>query len=233
MELGGFTFAQGLRVWAATLAVERLTSADPRLDGGTFDAPSIIALNDSGETWPEFGVAQLTTVSNLGNRPIGSAAKIADLMGTAGPVVVATVGDTADEARTTIQVGPVFRILTDGSTITAGARWGVAVGAWTITPDPFGQFIAIGADPITDVGQFWALPTPELIRRARPDSTITAGSSGTFSLWANGSDSGQNVTGYYDWGTDSVDLAAATDSWLRWDPTRAKWEWIGGGCEAS
>lgn len=68
------------------------------------------------------------------------------------------------------------------------------------------------------------------IRKAKTDSTLTAGSSGTVSLWANGSDTTYNVTAYLNWMYGTGDIEADTEILIKWFPDEAKWVVIGADC---
>lgn len=100
-----------------------------------------------------------------------------------------------------------------------------------------GPFEILWPRPASATGEQWAVvrfpAVGVLMRRAKPDADITAGSSGTFSIYDATTDSTENVAAYYDWGTDGATLAAGTEGWISWDDDERRWEWVGGACEAS
>jgi len=192
-----------------------------------------LAINASGAAIPAYGVVQLIGTTEKETNLV-RADYVADKFAVAGPYAFVGpfgCGSAATE-RVALQLGRIVRVLTDGSTITAGDRWGVQTGDdWTLQPDYFGQFVAIGADDVADdVGVFLDLGVPDLWRQAKPDSNVTAGSSGTFSVFRSGTDTTENVTAYYDWADDGETLEAGTEGWVRWNPAAGRWDWMGGAC---
>lgn len=188
------------------------------------------AKNEQGSTMPAWALVQLTGTANVGDRPVPVASRPADTMGQAGPYAVAATGRTvADDDYFALQLGPVLRILTDGSAITAGSRWSPSPNQWHLVPDVFGQFEALGADPIDDVGLFLDRGLVTL-RRGKADATITAGSSGTVSLFDGTTDTAQNVTAWWDWANDDLDIEAETEVWVAWSSSSERWEIVGGAC---
>lgn len=217
-------------------AVRWLRQSGFVLGAGPRDAPAYgpdraTARNDQGSTMPAWALVQLVGAEAADKRPVSIAKRPADTMAQAGPYAVAANGrDVVDDDRFPLQAGPVLRILTDGSTLTAGTRWDPVASQWYVAPSVFGRFELLGADPIDDVGLFVDCG-PQLLRRGRADATITAGSSGTVSLRHGSTDSGINVTAHYDHADDGVDIEAGTDVWVRWCPIENRWEIAGGGCE--
>lgn len=55
------------------------------------------------------------------------------------------------------------------------------------------------------------------------DSTITSGSSGTVSIWLEGTDSGANETGWADWMTAGVSIGSGKEVTMFWFPRRQRW----------
>lgn len=232
-EVAVFTPADAREILAA---VRYLRSAGFVTSAGARDLPANegirpTARNDQGSTAPAWALVQLTGAEAAGDRPVAIAKRPADTMEVAGPFAVAASGrEIADDDRFPLQVGPVLRILTDGSTLTPGTLWDPVASQWYVAPSVFGRFELLGADPIDDVGQFIDRG-PETFRRGRADATITAGSSGTVSLWNGNADSTLNITAHYDHADDGVDIESGTDVWVRWCRAAQRWEIAGGGCE--
>lgn len=93
------------------------------------------------------------------------------------------------------------------------------------------------SESITSLTDHNALPVHWMLidngspkHKAKTDSTITAGSSGTVSIWANGSDTTYNVTAYYNWMKSSGDIADDTEIRIEWDANESHWVIIGADC---
>lgn len=70
-----------------------------------------------------------------------------------------------------------------------------------------------------------------LIQRAKPDSTIATGSTGTVSIYAGDTDTTVNVTARVKWGDNGEGWTSGKEGWIRWNLEAAEWEWVGGDCE--
>jgi hypothetical protein len=68
--------------------------------------------------------------------------------------------------------------------------------------------------------------------KAKSDATITAGSSGTVSVWMNGSDSGFNLTAYLDWIHGGEDISADKKLIIEWFGDEQKWTIVDADCES-
>lgn len=68
--------------------------------------------------------------------------------------------------------------------------------------------------------------------KGKADSTITAGSSGTVSVWRGGSDTSYNVTGYLNWMHGSEDISSGKELVLCYFEDEAKWVIVNAECEA-
>ena len=78
----------------------------------------------------------------------------------------------------------------------------------------------------------WTVIAPcNLIQRAKLDAEVTAGSSGTFSVYADETDTTVNVTAEVKWGDNAESVTSGKESWVRYNIEAAKWEYIGGDCE--
>lgn len=107
--------------------------------------------NDTGEEIPAFGCVQTSGTIEDGGQNYIEVTKPVDVSGEAGwylfnglqPIEIDGYGIAYD--------GPLVRILTDGSAIASGDKWGPAVGSFAV--EPGGDLIvAAGADDIeTDV----------------------------------------------------------------------------------
>jgi len=70
-----------------------------------------------------------------------------------------------------------------------------------------------------------------LLQRAKPDANVTAGNTGTFSVYADETDTTVNVTAEVKWGDNAESVTSGKESWVRYNIEAAKWEYIGGDCE--
>jgi hypothetical protein len=69
--------------------------------------------------------------------------------------------------------------------------------------------------------------------KAKADSTITAGSSGTVSIWTGGSDSTKNVTAYFNWmDTGAPDVETTDELLIGWFPDESSWTVTERSCAA-
>lgn len=97
-----------------------------------------------------------------------------------------------------------------------------------------GPFEILFPRPAGATGVQWAMVrfphTERIVIRAKPDADVTSGSSGTFSVYSDNTDTTENVTGHYDWATDGETLLSGTEGWLGWDADLKRWEWLGGAC---
>lgn len=74
--------------------------------------------------------------------------------------------------------------------------------------------------------------TGNIVKLAKSDSTITAGSSGTVSIYSDPStDSGDNVTAWADWMDGGQDISSGKELLIMWFPGENKWRIIGAECE--
>lgn len=112
----------------------------------------------------------------------------------------------------------------------------------TIT-DAHGWAFAVGSDDYSSTthilpvvrsqfsGQLEVIAPCNLIQRAKPDANVTAGNTGTFSVYADETDTTVNVTAEVKWGDNAEDVTSGKESWVRYNIEAAKWEYIGGDCE--
>lgn len=197
------------------------------------DSPGWSAINAAGEEIQGFSVVQLTTTDNRTNRPRCACDTPADIFGEGGPLAITAARATADGAGAKLQTGRILRIRTDGSGVTPGTRWSPVVGDYHLAPDVFGRFEAIGEDEVAEVGVFWDHLTPILMREAKPDADVSAGSTGTFSVYSEEVDTGSNITAAWKWATDSETLLAGTEGYVYYMPDRTagtRWLFVGGAC---
>ena len=105
-------------------------------------------------------------------------------------------------------------------------NWAFAIGMgdYSSTDD----ILPVYANPQS--GRLEVIAPTGLIRQAKPDSTISTGSTGTFSIYQDHTDTTVNVDSVSVlWGDNGEGVTSGKESWIRWNGTR--WEWIGGDCE--
>jgi hypothetical protein len=112
----------------------------------------IYVTNVSGEEIPAYACMQCTGTEVIGNRTYIQVDQPADATGAAGGFLFNSPRAIAIDANGIGFAGPHVRALGDGSTATAGGRWGPAASSWEIEPDASGLFVVIGDDSVaTDV----------------------------------------------------------------------------------
>lgn len=103
--------------------------------------------NDSGEEIPAFACLQAVGTTEKGGQNYINVDKPADTTGNAGWYLFNGVAPIESGGYGIAYDGPLCRMLTDGSAITAGERWQPVVNDWTV--EPGGEiFIAAGSDDI-------------------------------------------------------------------------------------
>jgi hypothetical protein len=81
-------------------------------------------------------------------------------------------------------------------------------------------------------GAFIPLGENNLILQAKPDSTISTGGTGTFSIYNDSTDTGYNISGVkVEWGDNGEGVTSGKESWIKYVRPANKWMWIGGDCE--
>lgn len=100
-------------------------------------------------------------------------------------------------------------------TISTGAQWGPRSGGWTIE-EKTGGFIIIGqhASGVAIVNRF-----PMLAFTGKFDSNTNQGSTGTVSIYWQGTDTGQNMSNVYAISQDFLTTDEVNVSWMneRWE----------------
>jgi len=219
-EYGVFTTEQAKRVWDATMRVER------ELRGGkasesVYVPPPIYFRNDSGYTIPPYGCIQKTgTYDEIGGqnyitveRPIQLTSAII------GPFLLNGPREVEDGEFGIAQSGPIFRAITDGTTLTVGTRIGPLASSFEVGKGCL--FSYIGADDVeTDCCRLIACETPILAKAG--GSGISANSSGTVTArvptsggWSDGT-----VT-YTAWAP--TDSPVSANAQLMLFPVDARW----------
>lgn len=66
--------------------------------------------------------------------------------------------------------------------------------------------------------------------KAKADSTISAGSSGTVSIWLDGTDSGANETAYLSWIDNGGSISSGSELYISWFPADGKWRITNAEC---
>lgn len=121
--------------------------SDGRKTAALINGPAIYVRNDDATEAPAFACMQVVGTVEVGGQNYLKVDKPIDADGTAGWFVfngpyAIPAGDFGVASD-----GPLCRMLTDGSTVTAGGLWGPVSGQWTIAPGGT-LFIASGEDDI-------------------------------------------------------------------------------------
>jgi hypothetical protein len=154
----------------------------PRVTQAIDNQREIYVRNDDATAAPPFACMQVTDTVEVDGQNYLVVEKPADSDGTAGWYVFN--GQNEIEANGGFGIafdGPMCRMLTDGSTVTAGDVWGPVASQWTIAPSG-SLFVIAGEDDIaTDVvkGSFcsrdgFVCETPSGGITARSGSTISS-----------------------------------------------------------
>lgn len=107
--------------------------------------------NDQAEAAPPYACMQVTGTVEVGGQNYLIVEKPADADGTAGWYVFNGPSEIAQDDFGIAFDGPLCRMLTDGTTITAGGVWGPVAASWELAPNG-SLFVAAGEDDIaTDV----------------------------------------------------------------------------------
>ena len=76
----------------------------------------------------------------------------------------------------------------------------------------------------------WIVVDPIIEVRGKLDATLNSGSSATVSIWAGGSDTTANLTGYAPATLSSGSIASAKHVRMKWDRTDSRWEVVSAEC---
>jgi hypothetical protein len=124
-----------------------LIGSDGRKTSALINGPAIYVRNDDATEAPAFACMQVVGTVEVGEQNYLKVDKPIDADGTAGWFVFN--GPSAIPAGDfgVAYDGPLCRMLTDGSTVTAGGLWGPVASQWTIAPGG-SLFVAAGEDDI-------------------------------------------------------------------------------------
>ena len=188
-------------------------------------APTIFR-NDSGEAIPAYGCMKIIDAET--DSATGRYVVVVDKPdSTSGPFLFNGDREIAIDGYGAARTG-IVRALTSGA-VSAGV-WG-PLSDWAVVVNGipaveiFGELdtnLAIGS---TQISNYFKL--------GKSDSTITAGSSGTVSIWSGSTlaDTGVNVTAWLDWMDGGENVSSGKELLIQWFPDRGKWQIIGADCE--
>ena len=189
-EIGYFTPRQAERVWRNALAFEK-TLQGTRVPEQQFLSAPISFVNRSGHTVPPYGCMQIIDTEEINGRNYLQVARPFDYSGVFGPFLLNNDREVADDDFGTAQSGPVFRALSDGSTLGIGTRIGPLADSFEVGKGCL--FTNLGPDDIEpDVIRVMRCETQ--LRAVAGAGGIAANSSGTVTAkvptstgWAAGS----------------------------------------------
>lgn len=123
-QIGVFDPSQSRRVWDATLRVERMREAGP--SPGVINLPApIVFRNDSGHEIPPYGCFQVAGTEEIGSSNYLLAVRPIQWTGAAvGPFFFNSPRAVPDGDYGNCQAGPVYRTISDGTSLTVGMRIG-------------------------------------------------------------------------------------------------------------
>lgn len=120
----------------------------------------------------------------------------------------------------------------DTGTPAIGEVWGPKDSSFGIERNFKGLWVIGSQQTVANVSATLCVRYPkDLIFKAKADANVTAGGTGTFSIWVGGSDSGVNVTATLDWAEGGTDVSLGKEVYVRYFPDEDKWYWFGGECE--
>lgn len=171
--------------------------------------------NGSGEEIPPFAVMRITGIEIFDGRSVVMVDK-PNTYGSQylhyinGPIAVAD-----GKCSTCTNAFPALAKYNTGSSPTVGKLWGPRNGSWELQEET-GGFIVIGVSATTGlavVGQ-----SPMLAFTGRFDSDVSQGSTATVSVYWQGVDTGENISGVYaisgDFTTsDDVNASLLNERW--------------------
>lgn len=127
--------------------INGLFGNDGRRSNELINGPAIYVRNDDASEAPPYACMQVVGTAEVGGQNYLKVDKPIDGDGTAGWFVFNGPSAIASGDFGIAFDGPLCRMLTDGSSVTAGALWGPVSGQWTIAPGG-SLFVAAGADDI-------------------------------------------------------------------------------------
>lgn len=119
----------------------------------------------------------------------------------------------------------LYKIAASSGAITAHTVNSVAVTREVFNPYGWALYDDTVYFPIirTTWGRWVMSAPPPRELKVKPDSSIAASASGTCSIWLNGSDSGHNITCYFNWMKGSATLASGVEAVARFYEDEMKW----------
>lgn len=197
--------------------------------------------NDSGEAIPALAVMEITGVQTnasgaieyLVTKPTATlvaALRVGDLSRL---LIGAPRGIPKDGPGSGTMEFPAHALADPAATF--GTRLGVTAGEWALTTYA-SHFVCYGsAGFVGEIGDYASRVVAPAYSHcgliaAKPDADVTSGSSGTFSIYSDGVDTGENVTAHWKWATDALTLEAGTESWIGWNERLQRFDVLGGAC---
>jgi len=118
------------------------------------------------------------------------------------------------------------------ATPSVGETWGPANASWQLKSGEPGWTIT-GQDPdgLDRILVTKATSTSDSILKGVADAQITAGSSGTVSIWKAGADTGDNVTAHLNWMHGGQNVSISKQVLVKYFADESKWVIIGAECE--
>lgn len=155
--------------------INGLLGNDGRKSNELINGPAIYVRNDDASEAPPFACMQVVGTVEVGGQNYLKVDKPIDGDGTAGWFVFNGPNAIASGDFGIAFDGPLCRMLTDGSTVTAGELWGPVSGQWTVEPGG-SLFVAAGEDDIaTDVMRGFFRGGSTTLYKATMKSTWSAG----------------------------------------------------------
>ena len=182
--------------------------------------------NDSGEAVPAFACMKITDAEE--DAGTGRYVAVIDKPdSTGGPFVFNGPREVAIDGFGQYHTGLVKASFSAG-TPGVGQIWG-PLSDWVIVNNG-NPAIEVYGNIETDVILGTTVTHADKIGKA--DADITAGGTGTVSIWRDGADTTENITGVkLDWMDGGDDISSGKEVLIRWFPDEGVWRIVGAECE--
>jgi hypothetical protein len=189
------------------------------------DTGPITFRNDSDENVPRYGCMKVTDAILDGSRYV---VLIDKPDGTGGPFLFNGPREVEPEQRGTCQHGPVVRAAFSTGTVTAGEVWGPE-SDWVVTSagDPA---LTVYGDVEDDI-LLGKVGDVQITKIGKTDASVAPDATVTVSIWRDGSDTGENITGVkYDWMTSGT-ISSGKEVVITYFADEGIWRITGAECE--
>jgi len=211
-----FRWYQGQKLLAA-VPVDQRMRPDP-----------ISVYNQSANTIPPFGCMKVTDAKYEAERKIILVDEPND---DGGPFLFNGGREIETEKFGYAQTGPIIIGAIDSGTPEVGETWGPTTG---FKCTYLGQPAALVYGKLNDNFFIGNTSHRQLLRLGKPDSNVTAGGTGTISIWSGSgtaTDTTENSTAELDWMEGGDDISSGKEVLIQWVIDEGQWRITGAECE--